>query len=332
MKKNFLKLISSFLLAGLIITGCQKEKTALNEEIDGQSTAARSEKAGGCRMTVYDYYDGIGDYHSIDYFSYKNGLVDEWLTFYGSLFKMEYDSKRKLTISRVYDGETLSYTIHFIYEKDKVVKEIWYDGNTQQVADEVSYFYNQKGEMIRNQSIAYDNYVLYTYTKQGYLESWFYHEGGLPLTKAEYTYHDPNKNPYEAKPGIEYSFPYSNAAFLAGKRWYSSEKITVYDEGGNSFVYYDLDPLQTTWQSGSQNYPLRANYVDILSGASIINTFEYENCSRDNNNNAAGKSLRQKTSMKNKNTPGVNFKSLMGSPKKEAIQKLKAQRKLKAGN
>ncbi len=318
MKKNYLKLIGTFLLAGLFITGCQKEEREFSEEITKQSTASRSEKGGGCRVTMYDYYDPTIDYHQVDYFTYKNGLVDEWLTFYGGLYKMEYDNKRKLKIARLYDGEILLNEIHFIYNKNKVVKEIWYDGNTQQVVDEVNNTYNHKGEMIRNESTYFDYYVTNTYTKQGDLESWFLFVGGLPVQKAEYTYRDEFKNPYGARPGIDYSFAWINSAFGAGKRWYSSEKSTYYDaEGNNPFVFYDNDPLQTIWQPAAQNYPLKATYFDRLSDAhNITNTFEYENCPGCDNNNAKRQSLGQKAAINKGIAPSENLSSKIRGPKK----------------
>jgi hypothetical protein len=317
MKRNYLKLISLFTLAGLFITGCQKEEREFNEDITKQSTAARSEKGGGCRVTSYDYYDPVNDYHQVDQYTYKNGLVDEWLTFYGSVYKMEYDSKRKLTIARLYEGPTLLNEIHFIYNKNKVVKEVWYDVNTQQVIDEVNITYNQKGEMIRNESTAFDYYVTYTYTIQGDLKSWFFFVGGLPAQKAEYTFLSEFKNPLIARPGIEYSFAWGNSAFGTGKGWYSSEKVTLYDaEGSNPFVYYDHDPLQTIWQPGSQNYPIKATYFDRLSDAhNITNSFEYENCP-GSNNDAKRESLRQKNGISNSIAPALNFRSLIRGPKK----------------
>jgi hypothetical protein len=318
MKKILSTRLSLFLFTILLVTSCQKEPI---------------DKEGDCRLTKYHYYDAAADYNQIDYFSYKNGLVDEWLASSGGLFKMEYDRNKKLKTSRMYEGETLVYTIHFIYEKDKVVKEIWYDGNTQQVANEVINTYNQKGELIRNEATNFDYYTIYTYTRQGYLESWFYFSGGSPIVKAEYTYNNEFKNPYGARPGIEYSFPYVNSGFGSGKRWYSSERITLYDEDGNPSVLYDQDPMRTVWQSGPKNYPLQADYFDRLSGGPITNTFEYENCDGSNDKNTSTESLSEKGGIKNSNVEtGANFKSLINSPKKEVIEKMKALRKQKIEN
>jgi hypothetical protein len=132
MKKNLTTRLPLFFFIILFATNCRKqtiEQTALNEEISQQVKNDKQDKESGCRLTRYEYYDAIHGNGHIDYFTYKNGLVDEWLTFYGFLYKMEYDNNKKLKIARAYDGETLINTIHFIYKKDKIVKEIWYAGN-----------------------------------------------------------------------------------------------------------------------------------------------------------------------------------------------------------
>ena len=321
MKKILSTRLSLLLFTILFLTNCRKETTEvipLNEENAEESMQRGSDHDRDCRLTMYNYYDAFNDYSQIDYFSYKKGMVDEWLTSYGSLYKMEYDRNEKLKIARMYDGETLTYTIKFIYKNNKVVKEIWYDGNTNVVADEVINTYNQKGEMIRNESINFDYYVTNTYTNEGNLKSYFYFSGGLPNQKGEYTYRSEFKNPYGAMPGIEYSFPYTNSAFGTGKNWPSSEKITLYDEEGNPSVYYDQDPRQTVWQPGPKKYPLMATYIDRINGGTITNTFEYENCSGHNDDSQTG-SLSQKRGVNKSNIPGANFKSLIHGTRKEVL-------------
>src|SRR5690349_10252667 len=103
MKKSNVTHINSFLLAALFFIGCQKELKQPIEQIAEQSNAAAEKKSNNCRLTMYHYYDAIADYSQVDYFSYKNGLADEWFVSYGNLFKMEYDSKGKLKISRMYE-------------------------------------------------------------------------------------------------------------------------------------------------------------------------------------------------------------------------------------
>lgn len=302
MKKIQSVQLSLFLFTLLTLTNCRKETTEvtpLKEESSEQSMERGSNHGRDCRLTMYNFYDAVHDYSQIDYFSYKKGKVDEWLASYGSLFKMEYDNDDRLKIAKMYDAEVLINTIKFIYRNNRVFKEIWYEGNTNVVADQVIYAYNRKGEMIRNESMTYDYYVTYTYTNEGNLKSWFYYSGGLPSQKAEYTYRSEFKNPLEARPGIPYSFPYINAGFGAGKNWYSSEKSTLYDEDGNPSVYYDEDPRLTTWERGPKNYPAKASHVDRISGGSITEMFEYENCHGHHDDSQTG-SLNQKME-KNKN-------------------------------
>ncbi len=309
----------------LFATNCRKETTelaALNEEMSQQSKDDKRDKGSDCRLTKYDYYDAIHDFSQIDNYSYKNGLVDEWLTFYGILYKIEYDNKKKFKTARAYDGATLTNTIQFIYQKNKVVKEIWYAGNTNQVSDEVNYVYNQKGQMIYNESINFGYSVTYTYYENGNLKSWFYFEGGLPNSKAEYTYRNKFKNPLKARPGIDYSFAWANAAFGTTENWYSSEKITLYDELGNSSVYYDQNPNKTVWRVGDKNYPLKATYVDAVSSGIITNSFEYENCSEKGKDSPIN-TKNQITGMNNSLVSDEKFKLMLQGPQTGMIKKLK---------
>ncbi len=307
----------------LFAAACQKQDIEVNDETASAANESRSGNGGGCRLTMYDYYDAVSDYRQVEYFTYKNGLVDEWLTSYGWSYKLEYDSNRRLKKAKVYEAGVLIHTIDFIYKKGNVVKEIWYAGNTSDVFDEVTYTYNQKGQMISGESVANDYKAINTYTHRGDLKSWQIFTGGLPQAKGEYIYRDEFKNPYSSAPGVEYSFPYTNAAFGTGKRWYSSEKITIYDENGNPVILYDQDPLKTVWQGGPQNLPLQADYVDKLSGGAIINAFEYENCpgckSRDNN--TRDESIKGKGRSNNNN---ANLLSRLS--KKELIQKARAMK------
>ncbi|MEI9908774.1 MAG: hypothetical protein WDO71_03350 [Bacteroidota bacterium] len=146
-----------------------------------------------------------------------------------------------------------------------MVKEIWYSGNTKEVADIVYYTYNRKGQMTKGESINNDYYTTNTYTAKGDLAGWKLHISGSLFATADYTYYSHYRNPLKLTPGVDYSFPYANAAFGTTDRWYSSEKITYYDENGVASVYYDQDPRQTKWQMAFQNYPSYVGYVDKLS-------------------------------------------------------------------
>jgi hypothetical protein len=193
-KKIFMGLILPLVL--LFVVSCQKESVFQPQE-NSKEAAFRTASAGGCRMTSYDYYDGIADYHNILYITYKNGLVDDILAF-GQRFNMEYDAKGNMIASKVYVGETLVNTIDFIYEKNRVVQEIWKDGTSHEIVDRVFNTYNKQGNMIRNESTNFGYYTTYTYTANGSLESWQVFVDGLPVSKAEYTYNDNYKNPFKS--------------------------------------------------------------------------------------------------------------------------------------
>jgi hypothetical protein len=229
-------------------------------------------------MTLYDLYDGIEGSHRIQTFTYKNGLLDEVYVYYGWTYKMIYDNQRKLIGSSVFEGETLLANITFSYENNKLAHEIWRNPETQVVEDDVAYTYNPQGRLGKSESFAYEVVTLYTYTANGNLESNQIFVSGVPYFKAEYSYEANYKNPYRSVPGLEVQFWFSNAGFGAGPNWYTSEKLTLYDENGNPVLQYEQDPAKTTWVSALQHYPLISSYVDKHTQVPITNSFEYENC------------------------------------------------------
>jgi len=326
MKQKLISLSTVMAFVLLLFTGCQKE-TQLNEETGIQLSTAKPANAGGCRLTMYHLYDPISDYHHINNFTYKNGLLDEWTVSYGLVFKMDYDKTGKMKSAKVFDGDELVNTIHFIYSNNKVVKEIWYLGNTQVIDDEVINTYNQRGQMIKNESLFYDYYTTYTYlAANGELDSWLFYMGGNPIQKGDYIASRRYKNPFRAVPGLDYVFGYANSGSFSWNSWYSSEKITYYDEGGNPSVHYDLDPAQTTWVVGSQNYPVQANYKDRLSSETITNTFEYENCPGSVNKTSLAPGENKWSSSFQS---GNRKKILVQGPNNERIQKIIEARKKK---
>ncbi|HSU51764.1 MAG TPA: hypothetical protein VLJ41_14265, partial [Segetibacter sp.] len=148
MRRNIMHGVIPFVL--LFSLSCNKDYKSSPDASTSKSMASNSASPGGCRMTSYDYYDGIGDFHSIDYYTYKDGLVDNELT--GDLrYNMKYDSENKLIGSTVYEGETLVYIINFVYDKKQLVKEIWRDATTNDIYDEVFLTYDKKGNLIRNE-------------------------------------------------------------------------------------------------------------------------------------------------------------------------------------
>ena len=126
-----------------------------------------------CRLINVRYDVGEHNYHYN-----RQGLADEWDISDFGIFKQEYNSKGRLTKSRLYIEGSLVYTIHFFYEKDKVVKEIWYEGNSSVIYDEVFYTFNHKGQNIRMESFLGDYYTVNTFDQAGNVLTWDFYIGG----------------------------------------------------------------------------------------------------------------------------------------------------------
>lgn len=279
MKKFFFTDISLMLVIVLFFFSCQKEVKQLNPKTDLQSASTNSKEKTGCHLVYANFGNSFYKYH------YNNsGLADEWeISDYGT-FRQEYDAGGRLITSRQYDGTDLVFTIYFFYHDKKVVKEIWYNGNTTDVYDEVFYTYNEKEQIVRSESFINDYYTIFKYTPPGNIAEWHFYLGGNPFYSSYITYGKPFKNPLLAVPGIEYSFPSLNGAY--SKWWGDGGKLVAYDENGNPEVLYEYDPQQAVWQGGPQHYPLALNNFDLISATWVLQTFEYENCgsSVDNSN------------------------------------------------
>ena len=162
----------------------------------------------------------------------------------------------------------------------KVVREIWYNGNTTEIGDEIFYTYNRKGKIVRMESFMNDYYTIATFTPQGNTATWKFFVGGSPFYEGYLTHTRPYKNPYLAVHGIEHGFPFINPSYNSDAWWAASEKLIIYDENGDPFVLHDFDPSRTIWQRGQQNYPKSATYFDRESHGWFPYTFEYENCGK----------------------------------------------------
>lgn len=319
MKKNYLKLINSFLLAALFLIGCQKDlkETSPETYLNGANEKLKNE----CRVTKM-IWSGVNEYN----FHYNNlGLADEWnISDYG-LFRQEYDANGRLAKSRFSIGNDLINTIHFFYEGKKVIKEIWYNGNTSEIGDEVFYTYNSKGQMVKMESPVLDYYTVMNYTPEGNNSSWKFFIGGVLYFSGELRFIQQYKNPYLAVPGIEHGFPYVNPQYNANKWWATSEKVSVYDENGDPIVLFDYDPSQTIWQAGHQNYPLSATYYDLISETWIPYIFEYDNCGPGNNNSNARIAQPPSTTSSRKINPMMLLKRNPSKSIKEQAIELRRQ-------
>jgi hypothetical protein len=243
-------------------------------------------------MTSYHYSNEGIDMHTVDNYQFKDGLVDV-ATNHGTDYKMEYNVHKKLIGSKAYVEGELLYVIKFLYDKDnRIIEEEWRDATTNAIYDHLIQTYDSRGNLVRSESDVQDYYCINTYSSDGALISWKFFSGGMPQQMGEYAYYDNYKNPFLSLAGLDYNFFFANTGFgiKLGKRWYSNEKITVYDEAGNATVLYEQDPSKTTWTSGQQHYPQQAKYITVGTNETILNTFDYENCS-----SSLGSTLSRKT-------------------------------------
>ena len=327
MKKNYLKLISSFLFATLVIIGCQKEtkESAGSNELVNSAAKARE---NSCRMTVNDWPTAaIFEFHYND-----RGLADEWITDYGfgsplHTNEMTYDNNDRLIEStEFYFGST--YIYHFYYTGKLMTRLTRVNVDDPADVVDVLFAYNSKGQNIRQDDEINDSHVFMTYDNIGNCTRTDLYFGTDLVFSDIYSFSLPARNPRAAVPGVEIGFiAYGPAGFT--DKWQFTSNRTEYYDNGNLYLFNDYDPAQTTINTGNHNYPSSATYYDLVTEAPITITFEYENCSGNGNVAKAGGSQTNmnhgaKTSIKSK-------RSLlrMGSAKsiKEQIRKMKQQLK-----
>ncbi len=320
MKKNYLKLITSFVVSLLVITGCQKQinepqsspATDLQKD-ESQARGDHEEHRNECRLTE-SVVDG-----EIETFHYNHkGLCDEWNISSWALLKLEYNASGLLTKSRVYVGNELIYTIRFFHTGEKVNKEIWYDGNSENVADVVFYTFNRRGQNTRMESFVGDYYTLNTFDAAGNVTAWDFYSGGTRAYSSRATFVHRFKNPRRAISGIDYGFPFLNAAIFANPFCIASEKLIAYDENGSPVVLYDYDPRRTSYRPASQDYPASGTFFDRVTNDWTSQAFDYENCGgrgHDNHNNS------QKVAPST--VPGVNNMNLMMLLKPNSAKSMK---------
>jgi hypothetical protein len=173
------------------------------------------------------------------------------------------------------------YTVKFSYRDDKIVKETWYVGDTKEIYDEVIYYFNRRGQIIKNVSPVQDYVNSFEYTRESNLSKWTISFGGVPAYSTEYTYLHHHKNPYGATPGVGNGFPYANGAYNLNK-WYSTSETDVfYDELGNPVAYIDQDPYKTIVKTNGSDYVTASDFFDNLTQEYVHFRFEYENCGHD---------------------------------------------------
>jgi hypothetical protein len=320
MKKIFFKSTSLFLLAALLITGCQKqiqekENTIIEEE--NSSAARNDDDKPGCQLTHYD--DGSG--YSLDIKYSKKGLASELSQTYSDGYhethQIFYDKKERFIKTRITSTDYPVIKYDFIYTGDVITRAKGYLEGTNEPFADIFYTYNRKGQLIRTDDVIRDYHLKYTYNTKGFVGHTDYYLGTDLFVTYDYTYRIPNKNPYLAIPGVDYGFW---GGFDFDKWWETSDYIVLYDEG-TPYVLADYDQARTVLNKGPHDYLNSAVYYDRVSESNITLTFNYQNCGRGSHDDNAASSVlnRQNQPL----SPANKLRRVLTAPGKEIKAKMK---------
>jgi len=277
MRTSSIRFLCYILCSVFLFAGCQREMDepqSINAEVQNDS---RSDKRDNdCRQVMQS-----GTYGEVTYKFNKQGLVSEWRAYFlgDAFFKHEYNRSGKLKKAVLYlnDG-TAYYTIAFFYNKrGQVNHEIWYDGSTTTIVDDVYYTFTHKGFVKKMNSEFLDYHVDYEHDQHGNLTKFTYYGGDDPLSGGEYTYYSRLKNPQAAIPGLPYNY-YSINGVYAFNKWYSTSEKFIFWENGLPVIVSDQDPAKTKMTANKERLPINVQYFDKISGETIVFDFKYDNC------------------------------------------------------
>jgi hypothetical protein len=310
---------SIIILLYVLLAGCSKE-TILPPDKDAaaSSIAEHNWNRRECQLTHIDHGNG-----STEDFRYNTkGLADEWRIDLGDgspvVFKMEYNHHQKLIKAKLYSGGVLYATIKFVYTNGRIVRDVWYDGESANVINEIKNTYNKRGQLIVRESSISGIRVVFKNNYQGNtLQSDLYFENNLYLSNG-YTYNKFNRNPYLSVNGIPHAFPFYQLNFTPA--WASSEKITMI-EGATATVIKDEDPIATTMKTGTRSFLTSLNTFERVSGSNVNCSFKYQNCCGDDDydNSNASTQLVPEEIMTNKNNL-LKIESIIPNPVKEILR------------
>jgi len=321
MKKNLLLPISTLLLTLVFFYSCQKDLKT-NSDYPAQAAAKENSKSE-CRLSYHDWPTAA----SFQFHYNANGLADEWIMDfgYGTITEtMTYDNNGRLIHAyEDFFGEPYEYDL--VYSGRTLTHITRSPVNFPDFASTMELTYNSKGENIRQDDNVNDVHVIMEYDVMGNCTKTSLYFGTDLYYVDEYTFSLPARNPRAAVPGVNIGFPFYGTAGFTDKWTFSSNRTTIYD-AGVPFLFNDYDPAQTTMNTGNHNYPVSADYYDIVTDANYILTYEYENC---NGNSGITKIGNQRNSNVNSNkvVKELPIQLLRGSAKsiKEKIDALRKQ-------
>jgi hypothetical protein len=303
----------------VFLAGCSKE-TILPPEEDAAaaSIAEHNWNRRECQLIHIDHGNGSTD----DFHYNTKGLADEWRIDLGDgspvIFKMEYNHHQKLIKAKLYSGGALYATIKFVYANGRIVRDVWYDGESTNVINEIKNTYNKRGQLsVRESSISSIRVVFKNNHQGNTLQSDLYFENNLYLSNS-YTYNKFNRNPYLAVNGIPHAFPFYQLSF--GPAWQTGEKITM-TESGTTTVIKDEDPAATAMKISARGYLNSSKTFERVSSSFINCSFKYQNCCGDDDfdNSAAVAQLAPEETLPAK----INvqkFEAVIPNPVKEILR------------
>jgi len=282
MKKNLLMNLTFIFFAALLLSGCKKSIEETTEVATEESTKSKQvkdkqldPKKNECQLTFGYDHGGFPNY-----FHYNSmGLVDEWRIVRPEMqyiITMTYDNKNRLSTASFPDHDFL-VSIEFVWSGDRITREHWDVGGFFQF-DYIN-TYDRHGRIIKREtSNGYTGIIEFT-PEGNHLRDVLYFNGEL-LQSDDYTYNQPNKNPFTAIPGLPYAFLYTNPY---QSKWYATSNKFIENYTGNPVVVLDTDPAQTVMEFGFRHYLSSVTYYDRVSETFMTRNFEYQNCGPQNN-------------------------------------------------
>jgi hypothetical protein len=293
MKKFFFIHVTMFFALLIVFSSCQKSITESSTEAETKVPDASLKNK--CQLTAMNLEGFNNRFH----YNTK-GLADEWKIEYGDgiyhdVYTLSYDNNNHLSRALYHYDGLLQAIIDFVWTGNRLTTERWdYSG----FPFEVENIYDVKGQIIRRE-ISYGFTAVNQYSPNGNILVRDILIGDELIHRGQYTYNQPNKNPFLAIQGLPYGFPFITFDFSPW--WETSEKITEYS-AGSPFVTLDEDPAQTVMHIGFQNYPAAVDHFDLVTNSLVLFSFEYQNCgpqgnqpTRINSPSASQPSLRSNT-------------------------------------
>lgn len=288
MKKNYLKLTSSFLVFLLVNTGCQKEikDQSVSSEVELQSRSGWNDRdENKCRLVNLDWSAGGA---GIWQYSYNNkGLADKWTIDYGAGFvikeKIYYNGNDQI-IKAEEDYFGSNYVFRFYYSGKRLTRLTRTSVEFPEQIMDFRYTYNKKGQNTRQDDDINDIHVLMYYDAMGNCTKTDIYLGTDLWYSDNYTFNAPVKNPWLQVPGIETGFLSYGGTYAGNQRWFTSNRTVIYDTDGTPFVFNDYDPAKTVIQTNGNNLPISARYYDRISESELTITMGYDNCDKNNDN------------------------------------------------